>query len=63
MNNGPALVKLPVSAIESYERKNAEIIKPSCSEKACDACVIEQLMKKCKGCDANQLHKKCQYPV
>ena len=38
-----------VSAIESCEIKLAKI-EPFCSDKYCDACVIQQQMKKCECC-------------
>ena len=58
--DGKAIEVSPV--IKSCEMRLSKV-KPFCSKKPSDACVIRQQMKKCERCGANQLHKKFQYPA
>ena len=58
VTDGKAIEVSPVFAIKSCKTKHAKVVELSGFEKVCDACVIQQQMKKCKCCGANQLHKK-----
>ena len=53
----------PNSATEKCKTKHAEVVKPSCFGKACNACVIRQQMKKFERyCGANLLLLLSAFP-